>query len=323
MTAVRVATWNLYLGADLSLLFAATDPDSLAARVRVVRGQLEATRFEERARSVAAVLAREQPHVVALQEVARWTLARVAPDDSPDDSPGDSPGAQRVLEDFLPTLLSALEDAGCGYDARAVNENFSGALPVSPTEWMAVRGANVTLVRRDVEVVAERTSVFDAGHVVVTELPGVTFPIARSWGRVEVRVDGSPLRCVNTHTEAYDARVRDAQRDEVLAAHDGADLPVVLLGDLNATPGEAGVPAPWVDAWVDAWDRGAGAGYTCGQAADLANPASTLAERIDYVWVRDATVVGCRLLGDQPEDRTSPHGLWPSDHAGVVADLEV
>ena len=74
MTGLRVATYNLYLGADLSLLFGVTDLDELAKQVRVVREQLEATRFDERARAVAAVLGRERPDLVGLQEVSRWTL---------------------------------------------------------------------------------------------------------------------------------------------------------------------------------------------------------------------------------------------------------
>jgi hypothetical protein len=230
-------------------------------------------------------------------------------------------GAETVLVDFLPTLLDALEEAGCGYDAHAPNANFGGAMPVSDTEWVSLSGANVTLVRRGgpVEVLAEATGTYDAGCQVVTGIDGVTFPIERSWGRVDVRVAGRPVRFVNTHTEAYDGRVRDAQRDEVIAAACDVDVPVVLVGDLNATPDAVGVPAGWTDAWT----QGKGDGFTCGQAADLANETSTLRERIDYVWVRDGEVLSARVAGDRPEDRSTPHRLWPSDHACVVADLDV
>ena len=155
----------------------------------------------------------------------------------------------------------------------------------------------------------------------MTGIEGVSFPIVRGRGVVEALVDGEPLRFVNTHTEAWDDRVRDAQRDEVLATCAQTDSPVVLVGDLNATPDVVGIPAPWVDAWVDARSPGVGDGSSCGQSADLSNTASELTARIDYVWVRDATVTSCRLVGDRQEDRSTPHGLWPSDHACVVADL--
>ena len=308
MTGLRVATYNLYLGADVALLFGAADLDQLSARVHVVRAQLAATRFEERARAVAAILARERVDLVGLQEMSRWTT-----------TPPD--GEEQVLVDFLPTLLAELAASGAAYDAYAVNPNFGGALPVDGEGVFTLSGANVTLVRREgpVEVVAEATGTYDAGLDVPTGIAGVTFPVARSWGRVDVRVSGRPLRFVNTHTEAYDGPVRDAQRDEVLAANADTDAPVVLVGDFNARPDVVGVPAGWTDAWT----RGEGDGFTCGQAPDLANEVSRLRERIDYVWVRGAGVLDTRTVGDLPGVRTGPHGLWPSDHAGVLADLDL
>ena len=119
LTGLRVATYNLYLGADLALLFGATDLADLTARTARVRQQLAATRFPERARAVAAILARERPDLVGLQEVARWTTAPLARDGGP--------GEQRVLADFLAVLVDALAEAGCGYDVHAVTSGFSGA----------------------------------------------------------------------------------------------------------------------------------------------------------------------------------------------------
>jgi hypothetical protein len=262
---------------------------------------------------VAALLARERPHLVGLQEVSRWAVAPIEPDGSL--------GQERVLVDFLPALLQALDDAQCPFDAHVVNENFAGAMPVSDSEWMSLVGANVTLVRRDagVEVLGGATGDFAVGHEVVTGIDGMRFPILRSWGSLDVRVDGVAMRFANTHTEAYDARVRDAQRDEMLAHCDEAGTPVVLVGDFNAKPGVVGVDAPWLDAWSGREAPGA----TNGQAADLTNQESTLSERIDYVFVRDARVLTCRRIGHEPADRSTPHDLWPSDHAGVVADLDV
>jgi endonuclease/exonuclease/phosphatase family metal-dependent hydrolase len=307
MTSLRVATYNLYLGADLALLFDVADLDALAQRVRVVRAQLAATRFDERARAVAAVLARERPDLVGLQEVSRWTLTPTG-------------GEEQVLVDFLPTLLDELDRAGCGYDVHAVDPNFGGGMPLEDG-WVGLLGSNVTLVRRDgpVEVVDEATATYATRFDVVTGIEGVTFPVERGWGRVDVRLDGRMLRFVNTHTEAYDGPVRDAQRDELLAATADTEGPVVVVGDFNARPEAVGMPAEWTDAWA----RGDGDGFTCGQAADLANPTSTLDERIDYVWVRGADVTAARLVGADGDDRTVPHRLWPSDHAGVVADVEV
>jgi hypothetical protein len=317
VTEVRVATYNLYVGADLSLLFGVSDLAGLSEQVQVVRRQLEATRFPERATALAALLARERPHLVGLQEVSRWTAALIAADGSL--------GAEHVLVDFLPVLLEALDDAGCPFDAHVVNENFAGAMPVSDSEWMSLVGAHVTLVRRGAGVVVldSATGEFAARHEVVTGIEGVTFPIVRSWGSIDVRIDGTRMRFVNTHTEAYDALVRDSQRDELIALCDEVATPVVLVGDFNATPDEVGVATPWLDAWSQSHGQADGTGATVGQSADLANEESKLRARIDYVFVRDARPVACRRIGHEAADRSEPHQLWPSDHAGLVADLDV
>ncbi len=305
---LTVATYNLYVGADLSRLFAVGDAAGLARAVTEVRAELDATCFPERAGALADVLVRERPELVGLQEVARWTSRR-----------GD--GRAQVLADFLPALTAALAARGCRYDTCAVAPAFGGMLPVEDA-WMELSGADVVLVRADaaVDVAAVSTGTYAARHHVDTGLPGARFPIARGWSRVQASVAGRPLTFVATHLEAWDARVRAAQRDELLDAVGDPGHPVVVVGDFNANPSEVGMPADYHDAWLEAGGDADG-GATCGQAGDLRNPVSRLGQRIDYVWVRGAGVTGCRVAGDRPGDRTLEHGMWPSDHAAVVADL--
>jgi hypothetical protein len=310
---LTVATYNLYLGADLALLFGATSADELATRVAAVRDQLARTDFTQRATAIAGILARERADVVGVQEVSRWATAPVSPEGAL--------GDEEVLVDFLPTLLGALEALGTPYDVHAVNHNFAGGLPVDGS-WMSVGGANVTLVRRGgrFRVRAERTGSFASGFVVRTGLAGIDFPITRSWGVVEGEVGGGRVVVATTHTEAYDAATREAQRDELVALLGEPGCPVVVLGDFNAPPSQVGMPAAYADAWTAAGNDPR-AGATCGQAADLANEVSTLRERIDYVFVRDADVLACHLVGACEDERTVPDRLWPSDHAGVVARI--
>jgi hypothetical protein len=311
---LTVATYNVYLGADLALLFAASTLDELTHRATLVQEQLAATDFAQRACAIAGLLVREGVDVVGLQELSRWGSAPILPDGAI--------GPDEPLVEFLPLLLDACAAEGAAYDVHAVNENFAGGLPVGD-RWMSILGANAVLVRRDgsFTVTDERTGTFDAALEMPTGIDGVTFPILRSWGAVDGTVDGRPVQFVVTHTEAYDPVPRDAQRDELVAAIDDPGCPVVVVGDFNARPEAVGMPAPYVDAWRAAGNDPAG-GFTCGQGAVLDNPVSKLDERIDYVFVRDADVLDCRVVGDQPEDRSCPGGLWPSDHAGVVARLE-
>lgn len=304
-----VATYNLYLGADLTVVFDVRDEAEFAQRAREVRDQVVATDFPARASAIARILVRERVDLVGLQEVARWSRT------------GSGPHGQEervVWLDFLQVLLDALEAAGAPYDAHARQANFRGGTTVPGEGEMDVLGHNVILVRRGsgVRVTGEAVGAFTRTLDITTRVPGLVLNIARGWGLVDVEVEGRPLRFVNTHLEAWDADVRRAQRDELLAEVAGTDRPVAVVGDFNARPGAVGMPDGYGDAWALA---GHGAGPTSGQPADLRGP-STLDHRIDYVWVRDADVVACRVVGDSPQDRTGS-GLWPSDHAGVVAEL--
>ena len=302
---IRVATYNLYLGADLALLFGATDAADLDRRVRLVREQLRATAPAERALAVARLLARHRPDLVGVQELTRWTL-----------TPFEGPPV--VLDDFRARLEAALERESCPYDVHAVAPSFGGGMPVPGAGLLAVEGVNAVLVRRGGLVVVEagEGGAFATRLCVRTAVPGVEFPIERGWGAVRCRLGDRRFRFVNTHLEAYDEGTRAAQRDELLARF--AVGPVILVGDFNATPDRVGMPCGYLDAWT----AGTGPGHTCGQAPDLANEQSLLSERIDYVWVRGARVTGCTLIGDDPADRTCG-GLWPSDHAGVLATVDL
>lgn len=312
---IRVASYNLYLGADLSVLFGATDAADLERRVRAVHAQLRATGTAERSEAVARLLARHRPDLVGVQELT--TLAARTAD------------GERVLSDFRAQLTEALERAGCAYDVHAVGCSFAGAMPVPGHGVLALTGQNAVLVRRDgpVRVDAEQTGRFDRTVEVPTRVAGLSFPIERGWVAVTCRAGGRAFRFVNTHLEVYDEATRDAQRDElldVLGDEPGDELgagAVVVVGDFNATPERLAMPADLVDAWVAG--GGPGPGHTCGQAADLANPVSALSQRIDYVFVRGLDVVGCTVVGADPEDRTVPGRLWPSDHAAVLAELSL
>ena len=315
MTVVRVATYNVYLGADLTLVFGAESPEHLVEQAGLVHRQLVGTDFPARAESIARLVVRERIDVLGLQEVARWSRAPIATDGVP--------GQPEVWCDFLDELLTALDRSGTPYDAHAANANFRGGAAISATEEMSVLGYNVTLVRRGsgLMVAGSATGEFRTRVEIPTGMPELVLTVPRSWGSVDLVVDDHRFRFLNTHTEAYDACVRDAQRDELLEVVGPEGSPVVVVGDFNAGPDEVGMPAAFQDAWAVAGDGGPG--HTCGQAADLGNLDSRLGERIDYVWVRGAGIDACRVVGDTESDRTTVARLWLSDHACVLADVRL
>jgi endonuclease/exonuclease/phosphatase family metal-dependent hydrolase len=120
-----------------------------------------------------------------------------------------------------------------------------------------------------------------------------------------------------------------------VAAHrDGAAYPPVVTGDLNAEPdsdevrllcGHKTAPAREGFVLVDAWRYAPS--DALGWTWDRANPhvLATMepSSRIDYVLVgpprsgRRGAVLSARRIGAEPVE-----GVWPSDHAGVLAELE-
>jgi endonuclease/exonuclease/phosphatase family metal-dependent hydrolase len=151
---------------------------------------------------------------------------------------------------------------------------------------------------------------------------------ARGWASVDVEKDGRKFRFATTHLDADDAGIRSLQAIDMIAGAGNTNLPLVFVGDFNvtATTGTDTTygqfpAAGFVDAWTRKrpWDPG----LTCCQAANLLNSTSLFDRRIDLVFFRGAfQVVDISLVGERPSDRIPP-GLWPSDHAGVVATLRI
>lgn len=287
---MRVATYNLYLGADLSLLFGATE-EELGAVVDTLEAQLHATDFALRSRAIARLLVRHQVDVVALQEVTMWTRNG------------------EVVSDFLADLMAALAVGDCPYHVVGQCVSFTGS-----GAGMTITGSNAIIARPGIEARSVREGRFEAALVVPTPLGDIA--VRRSW----LAVDLSGFTFVDVHTEAYDEDVRNAQRDELLAAL--GEGPTVIAGDFNAEPETIGMPEPWQDAWLAAGGEPDG-GHTWGQDADLSNERSRLRERIDYLWVRGVSVSSCQVIGGDPGDLDDASRLWPSDHAGVIADVDV
>jgi endonuclease/exonuclease/phosphatase family metal-dependent hydrolase len=177
-----------------------------------------------------------------------------------------------------------------------------------------------------------------AADIDVTLPVGVTVEVVRGWSTVDVQVRGATVRFANTHLEAFDETVRNAQAVELAESLDDSPHPVVLAGDLNSRPddedGAYGTleSIGLADAWAVA--EGPAGGFTSGQTDPLTNVPSKIDHRIDYVlYDPDGSPVlralDAEVLGEELDDRATssvtgtPRLLWPSDHAGVVATLHV
>jgi endonuclease/exonuclease/phosphatase family metal-dependent hydrolase len=325
---LSVATYNIYLGADLNPLFRASTPVELAQAAASVYAQMERTDFPRRAEAIADLIAGHEPSIIGLQEVALWQRGPLG-------------GALATTYDFQQLLLDALAARGLDYEPVATNTNFQGQAQVSATETAAFTDRDVILARSDVpswrlKVRNPRSATFEAVLSIPSQIPGLTFQVPRGYSTVDVRSHGSWVRVANTHLEAFGTppTIREQQGRELIAALRRSPYPVVVLGDLNTCPQatdpctpdstyEDFIAAGYVDTWAEL--QGIAGGWTSGQSADLDDP-NELTHRIDYVLHSRHRVRGrdVEVIGDEEADRTGGNpSLWPSDHAGVVAVLKL
>ena len=326
---LNLMTWNIYLGADLSPIFVATTPQEFVAAVGSAYNNIQASNFVERANSIANEIKQTRPDLIGLQEVS---LLRTQ---SPSD--GSTTPATNVSLDYLQILIDALNVRGLKYQPIVVQTAFDSEVPGF------ISGSLVDLRLTDREVILARADITDftlsntqgaqfaANFTLTTPLGSISTP--RAWVSVDVTFDkGDKVRIVSTHLEPLvhprlSPIIQGLQADELLNGPGNTNLPVVFIGDFNSKADGTGTPtySKIIDAgFIDAWNiRGKGNGFTCCQAKNLLNQVSSLDERLDLVLFRgDFNVKDIELVGNSQNDRTLS-GLWPSDHAGVVATLKL
>lgn len=327
---LTVMTQNLYLGTDIGpiLTAAQTAPATLPVVAGQAWAQVQATDFPERAEAIADQIEASMPHLVGLQEVSLWRTG-------PFETTEPFTPAEDVAYDFLQILLDALEDRGLAYQEVVSIENFDGELPAfvppaGPALDVRLTDRDVILARTDLPAARMKLANAQADNFAAF-LPIATpfgdLELLRGWTSVDVKVRGKWVRLVNTHLEVQSFEpIQVLQAQELLAGPAATTLPAMVIGDLNS----AGPPGPgdtatyglmtgagFSDAWIDT--HPGEDGFTCCQDADLMNAASSLDQRIDHVLHRGGfTATMADLVGEDEADMT-PSGLWPSDHAGVVA----
>jgi len=125
------------------------------------------------------------------------------------------------------------------------------------------------------------------------------------------------------------APVREAQGAELRAGPANTSLPVIVAMDSNAQAFPLPQDPTYVDfiaaGYKDVWQElfPSLPGLTCCQSESDNNPVSQLYQRIDLILTLGNVVAqDIALFGANSSTRT-PDGLWPSDHAGVAAQLNV
>jgi endonuclease/exonuclease/phosphatase family metal-dependent hydrolase len=322
--SVSVMTRNMYIGADVDAVMTALatpDPNDDLPALMVALQTLQHTDFTTRVEAMADEIARNRPDVVGLQEVYELTVIPAWLG-----LPGDP-----IQIDFLAALQAALAAEHVHYEVAARNTSTDatlagGAVHIVDHDVLLVDSRRVALTGAPVETVYAA----NIGEVV----PGLT--LLRGYVARKATVDGVPTLLVNTHLESGDdpqiAGLRALQAGE-LAAFIGSEPSVVLTGDFNDVPGSMMYGVLSSSQLADTWGvlEPRDPGFSCCQAPDLSNRRSLLNQRIDMIWTRgfarpSGKVAGeIRLVSALPNARVrGPFGLiWPSDHAGVFATVDV
>lgn len=333
---LTVMTQNMYLGSSLNPALEATTPEAFVEAVARIYATVQYTNFPQRAEAIADEVEENEPDLIGLQEVSKWTTGGLNP-----------PAGY----DFLAILENDLAARGLHYTAASIAHNAKiGPAPLALAEQGCVQpGPTITcsveLEDRDVILVNDDTpglswSNPQSGRYATQqsiESPVGPLSFDRGWASIDARLKHQPFRFVDTHLETEESPlVQQTQASEFLAGPAKGGT-VVVTGDFNSaadgstTTSYAQLTAP--GKFRDSWnEKLLGPGLSCCQESNtpplapgaLNNPVSTFRTRIDLILSRGAARSdgdGAHLIGDTPFQATPP--FWPSDHAGVVSELSL
>jgi hypothetical protein len=325
-----VMTYNVNEGTDFLQVVGAQTLQQFLLGVGQVITQVQGTNPPERMGAVARKILDVQPELLSLQEVDQWYTGTFDP-------VAGTCSNITLQYDMLQELLSSLAAQGGHYEvAVQVTQNSfpptPGLIPPADYTCVAVNDYNVILARTDLPSWIFRWSNPQSGQFVnklVLPTPIGPVPYPRAWASVDAQFFGHSLLYVNTHLESFDANIRELQGGELRAGPANSTLPVIIAMDSNAQafplPQDPTyldfISARYNDVWSELFPKIAG--LTCCQDEADNNSISQLYQRIDLVLTHGrVTPWEAARIGEDRRSRL-PDGLWPSDHAAVVAGVVV
>jgi endonuclease/exonuclease/phosphatase family metal-dependent hydrolase len=331
---LRVMTYNANEGSDFLEVQAAGNGLQFLVAVGATITQVRATDSPARMQALAKQIIAAGPALVAVQEVDQWATG-------PLDLSTFSCGATTVEFDMLQELQDALIAQGAHYKVAVRAQQY--AFPptpglILPGTFLCVEVVNYIeiLARTDLDPSKFQWANPQSAQYASTLIfptPVGNLPLPRAWASVDATFHGKQFRFITTHLESVDTTpligfsIRELQGAELRNGPANTALPVVLAMDSNAPAIPFPQDATYVDfalaGYADGWSEvfPGNPGFTCCQAELDNNLVSQLNQRIDLVLTHGPVEIqNIALFGAIQASKTAD-GLWPSDHAGVAAQI--
>ncbi|MGH9873810.1 MAG: endonuclease/exonuclease/phosphatase family protein [Pyrinomonadaceae bacterium] len=320
---LTVMTRNLYLGTDFGPILGATSFPEFANAVAAAYIQVEQSNIPERAAAIAREIDSAQPDLIGLQEASIW---RTGPFGGP---------ANTVTFDALQSLLDALAARGLNYAPVVIITEFEAEAPSALGINIRFTDRDVVLARTDLNESELQLSNVQAQHF-TTNLMFINpilgpLTIPRGWISVDGEIRGKRFRFVTAHLESFHPGIQAVQASELILGPCNTELPVIIAGDLN-TDSPSGDPAQnagyqiisssgFSDLWTLLGENEPG--NTWPLHLGDSSTSTTPTQRIDLILFRgDVRPEDIKLIGKRLTPNT-PGGIWPSDHAGVLASFKL
>ena len=321
---VKVMTYNIFQGTDFTEVLSAQSYPEFLAAAQLTLQQVKDSNPPARMEAIAREIAIAQPDLVGLEEATLWRY-------------GVGPNPTDVMFDPLEELLHSLKRYGQYYAAVVIADEYElqGPLP-DLTHYLRANGRNVVLARtdrRDMHLSNKQSASFHTLLTIPNPILG-NLTIARSWGSVDVELRDVSFRFIVTHLENPIPQIPatylllQTQGKELSDVPANTNLPVILAGDFNAIANQPTDPSNTTyqlmlnlgfgDSWEEVHPRLPGLTWPLENSSRV----GTATQRIDFVFHRGhAKAWEARVIGDAWYDRVGH--MWPSDHAGLGALLQV
>lgn len=321
---VKVMTYNMFQGTDFTEVLSAQNLPEFLAAAQLTLQEVVDSNLPARMRAIAHQIAITNPDLVGLEEATLWRY-------------GLGPNPTDVLYDPVQEVLDGLKAEGVHYGVVVVADEYElqGPMP-DLAHYLRANGRNVILARTDLPELHLSNPQSASFHTLLTIPSPALGPITivRSWGSVDVELNGQSFRFIDTHLENPIPQIPasylllEAQAKELSDAPANTSLPVILVGDFNALANDTTDPSNatyqemlglgFTDSWAELNRNKFGLTWPLINSSKT----DTAYQRIDFVFHRG--LVNARvasLAGDQKQDRVD--NMWPSDHAGLRALLQL